>query len=416
MRFVRQAPQRIISLSPLTTEILYGVGAFDRVVAVSDYCTYPPAVKNLPRVGGWQTSSLEKIVSLRPDLIVMTDVQAAAMSEQFRRLGFNTVVVPSRSLNDTFVAMEQIGQAVGRTAQASALEKETRATLDGIRDRTKTARKRPVLCVVDRTPGTLREMIVATPGSFLSELVEIAGGKMVNGFPPSAIFGSIRKRSSHSIPRLSSISSTRSTAGSAKTSWQSGALSRNYGPSGNIGCTLFRNEFMLHTSQFVSQSARLLAEVIHPEFSQGRKMNAYLAARDVDFGYTAGIPVIRNVSISLARGKLAAIIGSNGCGKSTLIRLLAGILAPDRGSVELEGSSLRSMSLRSVARKIAYVPQSTSNVFPFTALEVVLTGRTPYLERFQFERDADVAKARAALASVGIQHLQSRPHDQALCR
>jgi iron complex transport system ATP-binding protein len=138
-------------------------------------------------------------------------------------------------------------------------------------------------------------------------------------------------------------------------------------------------------------------------------MTPYLKAGELDFGYSSDRMVIRNVSLSLARGTLAAIIGANGCGKSTLIRLLAGILIPDRGSVELEGASLRSISLRKVARRIAYVPQSTSNTFPFTALEVVLTGRTPHLERFQFESEADLVKARGALDAVGIPHLEHRP-------
>src|SRR5688572_20742164 len=61
-------PQRIISLTPSTTEILAGVGAFSRVVAVSNDCSYPPEVKSLPRVGGWTNTNLEQLASLRPDL------------------------------------------------------------------------------------------------------------------------------------------------------------------------------------------------------------------------------------------------------------------------------------------------------------------------------------------------------------
>jgi iron complex transport system substrate-binding protein len=265
-------PQRIISMSPLVTEILYGVGAFDRVVAVSDYCTYPPAVKNLPRIGGWQTSSLEKIVSLRPDLIIMTDVQAATMTAQFRRLGFAAVAVPSRSLNDAFVAINQIGQAVGRNAQATALVQETRTALESIRTRTNTAPKRRVLVVVDRTPGTLREMIAATPGSFLSELVEIAGGQLVTA-PTALGYVRINKEALVSLnPEviIDIIHTVDSRLGEDQLAvW--GALpelravrDRRIHP--------VRNEFILHTSQFVSQSARLLAEVIHPElFAKGPK-------------------------------------------------------------------------------------------------------------------------------------------------
>jgi iron complex transport system ATP-binding protein len=128
-----------------------------------------------------------------------------------------------------------------------------------------------------------------------------------------------------------------------------------------------------------------------------------LQARDVQFGYSPKTPVIRNVSLSLAPATVGAIIGANGCGKSTLIRLLAGILTPASGAIEFQGMTLGSIDTKALARSIAYVPQSTSNTFPFTALEVVLTGRSPYLHRFQFERPADILKARKALHSLGIE-------------
>ncbi len=133
-----------------------------------------------------------------------------------------------------------------------------------------------------------------------------------------------------------------------------------------------------------------------------------LGARNLHFGYSAERAVVCGVSASIARGSIGAIIGANGCGKSTLLRILAGILSPSSGFVEFDGTRIRSIDARILAQKVAYVPQSTSNTFPFTALEVVLTGRSPFLHRFQFERPADVLKARAALAAVGIEHLENR--------
>jgi iron complex transport system ATP-binding protein len=137
-----------------------------------------------------------------------------------------------------------------------------------------------------------------------------------------------------------------------------------------------------------------------------------LQARDLRFGYTAAKSVIGGISLSIASGSVSAIIGANGCGKSTLIRLLAGILAPASGQIEFEGAPLKSIDARVLAQKVAYVPQTTSNTFPFTALEVVLTGRSPYLRRLQFERPIDVAKARAAMAQLSIEHLEHRPMTQ----
>ncbi|MDQ3907171.1 MAG: ABC transporter ATP-binding protein [Acidobacteriota bacterium] len=132
-------------------------------------------------------------------------------------------------------------------------------------------------------------------------------------------------------------------------------------------------------------------------------------ARDVHFAYAAGArDVVRGASLALRRGRLAALVGANGSGKSTLVRLLCGVLAPARGEVLLEGAPLREVEPRARARRLAYVPQSSATVFPLTALEVVLTGRSPYTTRFAFEGERDVEIARAALAAVDASHLEAR--------
>jgi len=137
-------------------------------------------------------------------------------------------------------------------------------------------------------------------------------------------------------------------------------------------------------------------------------MRPLLDARNLQFGYHPDTPIIRDASLSLAPASLGAVIGANGCGKSTLIRLLAGILTPASGSIHFQDKPMKSVDARALARSVAYVPQSTSTTFPFTALEVVLTGRSPHLHRFQFERPADIDKAREALRRLDIEHLEQR--------
>ena len=104
-------PARIVSLTPSTTEILYGVGAFGRVVAVSDYCTYPDAVKGLPRVGGWNNPNMEQIASLRPDLVVFSDAQAQFVKDKVEAAGIKTLAVPSQTLEDAYKSIELVGRA-----------------------------------------------------------------------------------------------------------------------------------------------------------------------------------------------------------------------------------------------------------------------------------------------------------------
>ena len=133
-----------------------------------------------------------------------------------------------------------------------------------------------------------------------------------------------------------------------------------------------------------------------------------LQAENLAFAYGV-TPVIRDVSVTVARGSFCGLIGPNGCGKSTLLRLLSGVIEPVRGSVRLEGRPLKSILPRERAKALAYVPQQQSRIFPFTAIEVVLTGRSPYTSRFGFEKERDRSLALQALESVGAEHLAMRP-------
>ena len=140
-----------------------------------------------------------------------------------------------------------------------------------------------------------------------------------------------------------------------------------------------------------------------------RDAGALIEARDVAFAYAAHAPeVVAGASLGAPRGKLSALIGANGSGKSTLIRLLCGLLEPSRGGVFFDGVPLKSIAPRARARRIAYVPQTIATVFPFTALEVVLTGRSPYTTRVRFETGRDIEIARESLAAVDAAHLAAR--------
>jgi iron complex transport system substrate-binding protein len=175
---------RIVSLSPNATEILHGIGAFNRVVAVSTYCEYPPEVAGLPRVGGWTNTNLEQVLVLDPDLIILSDAQAPLVENRLHALGLETLVVGSQSLEDIYQAIESIGRAVGSQTEAKQLSEWMRSELAAIEALVR-GRPRPrTLVVVDRLPGTLRDVYIATEGSYLTTLVEIAGGKPITPKAP----------------------------------------------------------------------------------------------------------------------------------------------------------------------------------------------------------------------------------------
>jgi iron complex transport system ATP-binding protein len=139
----------------------------------------------------------------------------------------------------------------------------------------------------------------------------------------------------------------------------------------------------------------------------------FLNANHVSYTYhrTTGaeaVNALRDVSVRINRGSLTGLIGPNGCGKTTLLKLLAGVLAPDRGSVSLDGRALASMSKRHVARRIAVVPQETHPAFEYTVLEMALMGRHPHLGPFQLEGPADLAIAHEALTATGTSQLAER--------
>ena len=119
---------------------------------------------------------------------------------------------------------------------------------------------------------------------------------------------------------------------------------------------------------------------------------------------------LHDVSVSIAPGSLTGLLGPNGCGKTTLLKLLSGVLKPELGSVRLGDREVRLLSARAIAQQIAVVPQETHPAFDFTVLEMVLMGRHPHLGAFQLEGPGDLAIAREAMIATGTVHLASRAY------
>jgi iron complex transport system ATP-binding protein len=134
-----------------------------------------------------------------------------------------------------------------------------------------------------------------------------------------------------------------------------------------------------------------------------------LQADSVAFRYHSGAPlVVDGVTLAIERGDLVGLLGPNGSGKTSLLRLLSGTRAPTAGTVRLAGQSLAAQSRRDVARRLAVVPQETELAFEYSVLEMVLMGRHPHLGLFQVEGPDDYAIAREALTATGTVHLEER--------
>jgi iron complex transport system ATP-binding protein len=132
-----------------------------------------------------------------------------------------------------------------------------------------------------------------------------------------------------------------------------------------------------------------------------------LSATDVTFGY-ASTPVLRGVSMDVPDRGFVGILGPNGSGKTTMLKVLAGTRRPASGRVVLDGQDLLGIPRAALARRMAVVPQETHLAFDYSVIEVVLMGRYPHLGTFEIEGPRDYAVARQALAATGTDAFEDR--------
>lgn len=174
------APQRLVSLVPSATEMLFALGADARLVGVTDYCDHPPAARRKPSVGGMLAPAMETILSLRPDLVIATDAGFRRETfAQMERLGLPVYLVRASRLADVFDVAARLGDLTGRAEAARALAAGLERRLDGVR-RTVQGRPRPrVLYVLWADP-----LVVPGRGALVTELIALAGGDSVSASEP----------------------------------------------------------------------------------------------------------------------------------------------------------------------------------------------------------------------------------------
>jgi iron complex transport system substrate-binding protein len=259
------APQRIVSLSPDLTEMLYGVGAFSRVVGVSNYESYPPEALKLPRLGQLYSPNYEMLMAMRPDLVIINNSQAPFLEDTLKQLGLRVLKTSNRSIQEVYASMMTIGQATGNENQAARLVADTREALDRVAGKTARFAKPRVVLIVNRTPGTLRDLSTATDGSFLSELVEIAGGHIVAP-PAKSGYGKLQKEDLLAVNPdviLDLIHEEQGRfTGDPIEAWREmpelKAVREHRVHSVNA-------DFVPHASQRIVQTAELFVRLIHPE-------------------------------------------------------------------------------------------------------------------------------------------------------
>ncbi|OPX77512.1 MAG: Cobalamin-binding protein precursor [Methanosaeta sp. PtaB.Bin039] len=181
-------PQRIVSLSPSNTEILFALGLGPNVVGVTKYCNYPPQLQELrdsgriAEVGGYSDPDLEKILSLQPDLIVANRIHSDRISALRKESEIPTFIADARDLDGIIQSIEMIGNITGREGEASLLTGQMEARVKAISEKVSATHRPSVLYILWHDP-----VRAAGRDTFEDQLIEMAGGENIfhdlSGYP-----------------------------------------------------------------------------------------------------------------------------------------------------------------------------------------------------------------------------------------
>ncbi|MDK2975436.1 MAG: hypothetical protein PWP08_1807 [Methanofollis sp.] len=174
---IAQEPQRIVSLAPANTEILFALGLGDRVVGVTDYCNYPEEAKEKEKIGGYSTVNIERVVAARPDLVVAAYGNTEEVVDHLKNLGLTVIALNPDSVTGTLRDIRIVGEATGTGDRAAELTGSMEARIDAVTEKTKNMTDSPtVVHAVWYDP-----IWVSGNNTFQNELVTLAGG--TNAFP-----------------------------------------------------------------------------------------------------------------------------------------------------------------------------------------------------------------------------------------
>lgn len=194
-----RAADRVVSLAPNFTEILFAIGAGESVLAVSDFCQYPEEARTRPRVGGPFNLNYERLVALRPDLVVLP-MSLVGVSEKASSLGLPVLALPNEKVDDVVASIERLGEVMGKASQARRLADGIRKRLREAETATRDLPRKRVLIVVLRSPNGLQDLTVASRETFLDELLRLAGGGQCCGDEPCPVPACVQRNDHRARP------------------------------------------------------------------------------------------------------------------------------------------------------------------------------------------------------------------------
>jgi len=175
---VHAAPQRVISTSPAITEILFALGAGNRVIGVTDFCSYPKQACRLPSIGGPLNPSTETWIALKPDLIIIQE-DSKVIQKNAKILGIPTLTVSVNNLKNILTSIQTMADALQMPQAGHQLAVKIKSKIEGYRTHLKKIKPRQVLMLLSDTNDPSRDLYAVGRGTFLNELLTIAGGNNV---------------------------------------------------------------------------------------------------------------------------------------------------------------------------------------------------------------------------------------------
>ncbi len=170
---IKAEPKAIVSLAPSITEILYALGLADRVAGVTEFCNYPPEAQAKPKVGGFADVSIEKLMALNPDLVLVASIHIAQVLPELEKLGLTVVVVDAHDLPQVLESIELVGKITGKEKEAKTLVAEMQEKMESIAKAVEGRKKPRVFWELSSDLWTVG------PGSFVHDIIVRAGGENI---------------------------------------------------------------------------------------------------------------------------------------------------------------------------------------------------------------------------------------------
>ncbi|MDD5258434.1 MAG: cobalamin-binding protein [bacterium] len=178
---VEKLPERIISLAPANTEILYALHLGDKVVGVSSYCNYPPPCANKEKVGDFSNPNIEKIAALKPDLILAAGLEQDPAVAKLRKLGFTVFVIDPQDFNQLFDSITRIGELTGTGTLAFNLNQSIKTRMARLKQALWAKAAAPLKFFIEIS---VQPLMTASRYTFLDEMITFLQAKNVAGDLP----------------------------------------------------------------------------------------------------------------------------------------------------------------------------------------------------------------------------------------